>query len=278
MLRRMEDRRSSPVAALAGRAGRICCGLAMLGFAAEHWVTRSFATRVLPPWPAASVHPRLTAWLAALVGLVLATSGLAILARRRSSRAGVALAVLFGGGLLLVGIPRALAHWRVGAAWTNPCKVLVLVGGALLVAALGDRGPSAEDAGGHAWTFCRSSLALFLTVGGVQHFVYADFVRTLVPGWIPGALFWTYAAGLGLIAAGVGFAVPRAARLAGLGAGATIFSWFLILHIPRAVAAWSDAGEWSGVAESLAIAGIAWLVAGARPRLTEQSRHALKES
>jgi uncharacterized membrane protein len=47
-------------------------------------------------------------------------------------------------------------------------------------------------------------LATFLVVCGVQHFVYSDFVTTLVPSWIPGQGFWTYLAGVALIAGGVG--------------------------------------------------------------------------
>lgn len=34
----------------------------------------------------------------------------------------------------------------------------------------------------------------FLILGGIQHFVYADFVTKLVPAWIPGARFWVYVA------------------------------------------------------------------------------------
>jgi hypothetical protein len=35
-------------------------------------------------------------------------------------------------------------------------------------------------------------LAGFLILGGIQHFVYADFVARLVPAWIPGSHFWVY--------------------------------------------------------------------------------------
>ena len=232
--------------------GRACFGLAMLGFAAEHFAALDFASRVVLPWP--GVNREVGACLA---GAVLAASGLAALSGRGLRVAGTLLALLFGFGLLIVGLPKALAHWQVGAAWTNPCKILVFVGGAVLLGASAD---FATRRG--AWIFGRLALALFLILGGVQHFVYASFVQTLVPRYFPAPLFWTYAAGIALIAAGIGLSVPRTVRPAGLAAGAMIFTWFLILHIPRAVAAWTDAGEWSGVAESLAMAGIAWLVAG----------------
>ena len=236
---------------LPATVGRVCFGIAMLGFAAQHFATLDFATRVVLAWP--GVNRELGAIVA---GVILAASGGAALADRGLRLAGALLAALFGGGLLLTGLPKALTHWQVGAAWTGPCKILVFVGGAVL---LGTSTRAATRLAG--WNFCRFAFALFLTLGGVQHFVYASFVQTLIPRYFPAPLFWTYAAGVALIAAGIGLCFARTVRPAGLAAGAMIFSWFLILHIPRAVEAWTDRGEWSGVAESLAMAGIACLIA-----------------
>jgi uncharacterized membrane protein len=240
--------------------GRSCFGLALLGFAAEHCVTLDFASRVVLVWP--GVNRELGAILA---GAMLAAGGVAALAGRGLRPAGALLAALFGGGFLMTGLPKALAHWQVGGAWTPACKILVFVGGAVLL------GASAQAATARrAWIFCRFMFALFVTLGGVQHFVYATFVQTLIPRYFPAPLFWTYAAGGALIAVGIGLSFERTARPAALAAGAMIFSWFLILHIPRAVEAWTDRGEWSGVAESLGMAGIAWLIAGIGAGLSRQ--------
>jgi uncharacterized membrane protein len=104
-------------------------------------------------------------------------------------------------------------------------------------------------------------IGAFLFVGGVQHFMYPGFVATLVPSWIPGSLFWTYFAGVALIAAGVGVNLPFTARLAGLLTAAMIFTWVLVLHIPRALATPQEANETTAVFEALAFSAGAFLIA-----------------
>ena len=66
-----------------------------------------------------------------------------------------------------------------------------------------------------------------------------------------------------LIAAGLGIIVNIKRRLAAILSGAMIFIWFVILHIPRAIAdPHSGKGnEWTSVFEALAFSGIAFLIA-----------------
>jgi hypothetical protein len=68
-------------------------------------------------------------------------------------------------------------------------------------------------------------------------------------------------AGVALISAGVGLWIRQTVRPAALLSGTMIFIWSLIVHIPRAAAGTGNMMEWSGVFESLAIPGIAFLVA-----------------
>jgi hypothetical protein len=48
----------------------------------------------------------------------------------------------------------------------------------------------------------KSFYGLALIVFGVQHILYASFIASLIPTWIPGSHFWSYGTGLALIAAG----------------------------------------------------------------------------
>jgi uncharacterized membrane protein len=243
--------------------GRGAFALATVGFGVHHLVTGGFATRVLPGWPlAGSPAP----W-ALLVGVFLVASGAALLLGARRPALGLAIAALWLLGLFVLEAPRIVARWTTGYLWTPAGKNLVLAAGALLWAASVGAAttmaaPGTTDRRRRAWTLARWVLGSFLVLCGVQHFVYAEFAAKLVPSWIPGPMFWTLACGVALIACGAGLAVPRTTWVAGLVAGGMIATWFLILHIPRAIGAWRDPGEWSGVCESLAIAGVAWLVAG----------------
>jgi uncharacterized membrane protein len=114
-------------------------------------------------------------------------------------------------------------------------------------------------------------LALFLILGGIQHFVYLDFVTKLVPSWIPGPRLWVYFTGLALIAGGVGILVPKTSRLAATMTGIMILLWVLLLHIPRALADPHAAGEISGVFEALALSGVAFILDGCRNRKSRRT-------
>ncbi|HEY2798540.1 MAG TPA: hypothetical protein VGK26_11680 [Thermoanaerobaculia bacterium] len=257
--------------------GRWFYALPMVAFGVLYLAVGDLTPRFLPGWPA---------WLPGragapyVLGALLIVSGLAVLLERGGRAGALCIAALIAVSLLVGYVPRILARPGFGGAWTGPAKYLSLLGGALLLARLarGDGRPSAAgraDSESTAAADCKGSptfaprlfLSAFLILGGIQHFVYESFVATLIPGWIPGHVFWSRFAGVALIAGGLGLWAPRRriARLAAISTGVMIFLWFLILHIPRAAAAPSDPLEWSGVFESLATSGIALLLAGWAP-------------
>jgi len=84
--------------------------------------------------------------------------------------------------------------------------------------------------------------------------MFTDFVATLVPRFIPGAFFWTYFAGVALIAAGLGFWTPPVRRVASTFAAAMVFSWVFLVHVP--LVATVGRAEWMGVFEALGIRGV----------------------
>jgi uncharacterized membrane protein len=103
-------------------------------------------------------------------------------------------------------------------------------------------------------------LSLFFIDCGVAHFQFADFVKNLIPVFIPFPLFFTYFAGVCLIAGGIGLLIPPIQKLAALLSGIQIAGWFILLHMPRALTISGD--EWIGVGESLAVAGICFMLYG----------------
>ena len=107
-------------------------------------------------------------------------------------------------------------------------------------------------------------LATTMIVFGIMHFVYADFVSRLVPDWIPGHLFWTWFTGAALFLSGVSIMINIQRRTAALLLGSMILAWFILLHIPRAIADphSGNGNEWTSVFEALAFSGIAFLIAG----------------
>ncbi|MEJ1237120.1 DoxX family membrane protein [Chryseolinea sp. T2] len=113
------------------------------------------------------------------------------------------------------------------------------------------------EKGSPSWSFnlSRVCLGVFLTIGGVQHFLFADFVKFLVPSWIPFNVFWTYFAGVALIGSGLSLLINFRIRIIAQLAGWMVFTWFLVLHIPRGIAD-PHANELTAVCESLAVSAI----------------------
>jgi len=101
-------------------------------------------------------------------------------------------------------------------------------------------------------------LFLFFVDCGIAHFQYVEFVKSLIPTFIPFPLFFSYFAGVCLILGGVGLLIPQTQKLASLLSGIMIAGWFLLLHIPRAYSLGGD--EWIGVGESLAVSGICIMI------------------
>lgn len=248
--------------------GRLFIGIAMVAFGLQHLVYGDFVTRLVPKLP--GWVPWHSFW-AYLFGAGLAVAGVGIILGKKARVA----ATLLGGivllSALLLHLPQVVANPHLGGVWTDAGKALALSGAAFLIA-----GSLTRESGSSASWYSpiitalarliplgRFFLGAFLILTGIQHFLYAKFVAQLVPSWIPGHLFWTYFAGIALIAGGAGIIIPFTTRLAAALSGIMIFLWVVLLHIPRAVAAPRDSNETTAVFEALAISGAAFLVAAA---------------
>lgn len=240
--------------------GRIFFSIAVVASGLLQLITADFV-RLVPPLPA--WVPWHSFW-ACLTGAVLVVTGLALLGvlgkGHRTLWAAVVLGTMILLDFLFLHLPLAATNPRAGFMWTNPAKALAILGGVIFLAAT-------LPVEGTDRRFIRLTplgpllLGGFMILGGVQHFVYIDFVSQLVPSWVPEPRFWAWLTGAALIAGGVGILIPKTARLAATMSGIMIFLWVVLLHIPRALADLSNTGEASGVFEALAMSGIAFMLA-----------------
>ena len=236
-------------------------GLGSIGL--MHLFFMNFPWVVIPEYPA--WLPLRLLWVL-VIGAALVGAGVSILfnlrGRKVAAWTGVGLLAL----VLIAHVPNQLTgkYAAVLGAWTNTLKEMALAGGAWMAAlSFGDEGAEPPEWLERALPLGRYLFAAMLVIFGVDHFLYPKFVASLVPGWVGGAMFWTYFAGVALITGGLGMLVKRVAWLASLMVGVMIFLWVLMLHIPRAIAdPYTYVGnEWASVFEALAFSGMAFMLA-----------------
>ena len=246
--------------------GRLFFGIGIFAFGIQQFIYGDFVPGRAPAWPA-SLPGRLV-W-AYVSGAVLIVAGAAIIFKWKVRWAGFVVGALVFLWALLRHIPEVAANPSSGTVLTSTGKALTLWGGAFAVAgsvrategAHSDAASGTGSADQRLILIGRLCLGVFLILCGIEHFVFAQFVAPLVPAWIPGSMFWTYFSGVALIAGGAGLILTMTARVAGALSGLMIFLWFLLLHVPRAMAV-NNRNEWTAVFEALAFSGIAFVLAG----------------
>jgi uncharacterized membrane protein YphA (DoxX/SURF4 family) len=245
--------------------GRTFFAVAFIGMGIEHFIFKDFITGRAPAWPESLPGGLIWAYL---TGIAFIAIGAAILSGKKARLAAVLGGVLILSWALLRNIPVVAADSFLSGAWTRAGKSLTFFGGFLAIAATFP--PVNADSESALWKLAnrrsefivlgRICLGLFLITSGIQHFLFTEFVASLIPTWFPGdAVFWTYFAAVTLISGGIGLLIPQTARLAALLAGLMVFSWFWIVHLPRTFVGVSDS---IAVFEALAVSGIAFVLAG----------------
>lgn len=187
-----------------------------------------------------------------LSGAWLITSAVTILIDRqaRSGACGIA-------GLLSLGV---LLHVRPvlmnpgSPAWAVAFETVILAAAAWTLAGmLGSLAAPLRVA-------ARAGFGVSLLAFGLFHFIYAAYIKSVIPAWIPGHAIWTYGIGCALIAAGLAILTGFKGRLAATLLSIMFGSWVFIVHAPRVAASRSDADEWSSLFIALACCGASWIV------------------
>jgi len=228
------------------RIGRFLFAGAMAAFGIQYLLHAFVAGPVPgPPW-----SPGRPLW-AYLAVAVLMVAAVCIATGKKVGWAATALAIMLVVRGVVVYAPRLATNIHDPGPWTSGFEILAMGGAALAVA-------------GTATELGRLLFAFPLVVFGVQHFLYARFIATLVPAWIPGRLFWAYFVGAAFFAAAVSITTRKSAGLAATLLGLMFFLWVFSVHLPRVAAASHDGKEWTSAFVALAMCGGAWAVAGAR--------------
>jgi hypothetical protein len=205
-----------------------------------------------------------------LAGLAFLAVGASIAANLKGRDTSILVAIALALLALLFYLPRLFANIHNPGPWTSGAEILALCGGALVLAGILS-GNSAtaryRRTGSTTVTLGRYLFALTLIVFGVQHFLYANFIATLITPWIPGHLFWAYFVGVAFFATTFALISGRQAFLASTLLGTMFLLWFFLLHLPRVMASPHNGNELTSAFIALAMCGSSFLIAGSLPEL-----------
>jgi uncharacterized membrane protein YphA (DoxX/SURF4 family) len=231
--------------------GRVVFGVAMAALGIENLVYGEgvFGLEPVPMWvPGRSAFAYLTGCMLVVAGLILASG-------RGARTSATVLAGLLSFWVLLLQLPPLVSALYNGGLWTTTFETLALCSAAWVLASLPPR-------------FARAARVCFgasLFVFAVLHVVYEAYVTSVIPGWIPAALFWTYFTAAAFLAAGLAIVSGVQGRLAAALLGAMFGSWVLLVHVPRVLASPTARPEWTSLLIALAMCGAGFILAGSAP-------------
>jgi uncharacterized membrane protein len=236
--------------------GAYVYGAAAIGFGLIGIVWRDFALVWQPVPP--DIPGRAT--LACVVAVIFLFAGMAIQWRVTAAKGAAVLVTLYSLCILLLHVPKVIAHPARLSPWAGIAEQLALVAGGLLAYALTARlGPHQAD---RVWRLARVFYVACLGAFGLVHFVFLAETASLVPRWLPPSLeFWAYATGiadwLAALAILAGIYAVAASRLLTV----MFIAFGVLIHLPALFAEPRAHMSWTANVMNLALVASAWLLA-----------------
>lgn len=264
---------------------RFLFAIAIAVFGIQHLIYAHFGLEPWPDWlPGHS-------FLAYTAGILLIAIAISIAIQKKDLLATGVLGLFYLLNALLLNLPRALADLHSGNAWTGCFEALAIGASSLILAGILRHrefsfGSAAGTHAGFATSFEGASagagvwariidrliaaapflFAVCLFVYALLHFIYADYIATLICSWIPFRLFWSWFVGFAFLASALSIMIRKKARLAAMLMGLMFYIWVAILHLPRVIASPHNEAEWTSMFVALAIGSGAWLLSRVMPK------------
>jgi uncharacterized membrane protein len=243
--------------------GRCLFATAITGFGIINFVTGNFPTAFLPVFN--SVWLKIL--LVYLTGIIFIIAGISLMVEKYSKAAATVIAILFFLNFLYPQLTTSLLNISNPNQWTITLEILAMGSGAFILAAFLKDGfikpiisPARLMKISH---FARYSFAVALLGFGILHYIYADFIATLIPAWMPAHAFLNYIVMFGFFATAISIIINIQTRWATALLGIMFFIWIVALHLPRAFGNPSKEAEWSSLLIALAMSGAGFIIAAA---------------
>lgn len=233
--------------------GRYLFAIAIAGIGCISLITNNLPSALFPLPPTMPGKPVL-AWI---TGLVLIATAICILLNRKALTAAFVSGILFFIYLLYPHLPKLLSDIHDANEWVVFLETLVFCCGSFLLAGeLSSNKVIERLALASKYLF---AIALFIF--GIQHFMYGQFILTLVPEWIPAKTFWLHLVKAGFILTAISIIVNYYTELALTLLGIMFLLWLFILHGSRVVAKPGTETEWTSFFIAMVMNGICFMLA-----------------
>lgn len=118
-----------------------------------------------------------------------------------------------------------------------------------------------ERVAAQKYVYAGSALVAIAFIGtGLQHFIYLQFVKTLVPTYLPLPILWAGLTGMAMIAAGVSFLMRKRVHLAAMLLSLMMVGFIVMIHVPKLSAGPRDINNWVRALQDLAILATALML------------------
>jgi len=243
--------------------GRVFFAIPIVVFGIQYFNYGRFA-RGLPPVPPWAPGGAVAAYL---TGALLVVTGVCILANVQVRPSAAVLGMFCFACVVALHTMRLHTVIYQGGERTGALEALALAGAAWVLAGTSSSSLRISQ-GFQPFTDKLGKVGLYLfafsmLIFGVQHFMYAAYIATLIPAWMPAHLFLTYFTGTAFIAAAIAIASRMQARLGAALLGLMFLLWTILLHAPRVFAHIHNKDELTSLFVALAMSGGSFIVAAA---------------
>jgi hypothetical protein len=254
---------------------RIVFGISVVSLGIQHFIL-DHITSTKPPTTSLLESSFLVVGLLYKIGLM--TLGAAILFNYKIKSAAFSLGVLIFFWTLFRHFPLVIANITDPGELNSMFMALAVSGSSFIISNSIQQGcllyPTYLIVNRYVAKLIGNSLyGMAAIVFGVQHILYASFIASLIPTWIPGGNFWSYGTGVALIAAGISITADRKSKSSSFWLGVMISLWIMLVHIPRILASPRDYYEWTSMFQALILATSAFVLRENSKASKEPVRH-----